>query len=700
MSDDIEVKKYEESTLRKANNLNGQKNPNSSSDSHSTNSNIKKRKCTKKELGITFGIALIIAIGGIIASCIILLKQENKGENPIIPEDPIDNPFSIIIPVYDKGNKKLESEFEFNTKVGDLKRIYVHQKYIEDRLYEGQKIIKFRDRKTNYDIFIMSESEPKSDFVNYYNKLYTAAISIVSECFGADNEDCIPETLVDLTGSNIHNTRNLEEINDLNGIPIPICLFNFTNNDVITSITCPDSFPEEKKKLMVLDLYFFRPPGLKRPNKEELNVTITKSVRGDNLFIRETNGGICDIENPIGSFCTTDMNTTTDKEGNILTYEEEANMFIETDELNTYSKNKITKLIDKTKEIDSLNPEVYKSTLDQLLSQLKPYFKYDELFTKEDFEEILLVSKKGPQILKKLKSKRRLQGGDNPKAYIENTLLNFEGNAGIKLEIDLINNPGIGNEFIEANSKLKIENKNKELTSSKNSSLSINDIIKSLAYLSQAGNNLATRLYQNTNISLENMTEDINNNISYLNNLVKYKDISEIFDATLSLDSINTLPYIIIEETTNLKTKLEEILNKIENGDIKKNIKILNNNIYDYTTESHDIINQLFDNLSKLTKSLSSSKSILTEISTYYLNNTCNSYLSTIEEAEKILMNYYKDEFNLIKPKVEQVLTIFEDSIINSLQKQTSIINSLYEKIKNKNYTIELANEENLKTIN
>ena len=191
------------------------------------------------------------------------------------------------------------------------------------------------------------------------------------------------------------------------------------------------------------------------------------------------------------------MNTTTDKEGNILTYEEEANMFIEIDELNTYSKNKITKLEDKTKEIESLNPEVYKSTLNQLLPLLEPYFKYDELFTKEDFEEILLVSKEGPQILKKLKSKRRLQSNDNPKAYIENTLLDFDGNSGIKVEIDLVNNPGIGNEFMEANSKLKIENKNKELSSSKQSSFSIKKIINELTYLSQAGNNLVTRLYQN-----------------------------------------------------------------------------------------------------------------------------------------------------------------------------------------------------------
>jgi len=522
----------------------------------------------------------------------------------------------------------------------------VNQKYLENRLYEGKQISRTKERRTNYDIFIISESEPEKGYTNYYNKMYTAAISIVNECISSENENCIPETLVDLTGPDIHNTRNLEEVDDLKDIPVPICLFNLTNNDVITSIKCPESLPDNKKKSIVLDLYFFRPPGIKRPNKNEVNVTITKQLKENNLFIRETNGGICDIENPIGSLCTTDMNTTTDKEGNILKYEEEANMFIETDENNNYSKKKFTKLIDLTNETKSLDSQQYNNTLYQLLPQLNPYFSYEELFSKENFEEILLISKEGPEVLKKLrnrKNNRKLEGEDDtPIASIENTLLEHDGNVGIKLELGLVNNPGIGNEFMEGNSKLKIENNNKELSSSKKPSLSINDIINTLIALSESGNKLATQLYQNTNITMENMTEVINDGITHLNSLVKYKDISDIFDATLSLDSINKLPYVIIEESTILKNKLEQLINSIENGGIKKNIKILNSNIYDYTGVSHTIINQLFDNLSDLGKALSSAKSKLTEISTYYLNNTSNSYLSTIESAEKILMNYYR----------------------------------------------------------
>ena len=695
IDDDIIIKRYQESTLRRS--IQNRPNTNDQIDTQS-GLNSKKKKLL---LLISIIIIIILILIFIIIYFSIIKKRKVEEDITNQTKSESENPFSIITPEYNKDNKKLESEFEFKTIVGDLRRIYVNQKYQEDRLYEGNKITRIKERKTNYDIFILSESEPEPEYINYYNKIYTASISIESECFGNENEDCEPVTLLDLGGPEKRNIRNLEETENLKDIPIPFCLFNFTNNDVITSIACPKSFSEDKKKLMVLDLYFFRPPGIKRIDREELNVTVTKKLEGENIIIRETNGGICDIENSFSSFCTTDMNTTTDKEGRILYYEEEADMNIEKDELNNYKKNKRKKIFFKTNKIISLAPQKFNSTINKLLPIMKENLKYDELFSKDDFEEILLISKKGINSLKELKKRKngRFLEDENPLASIESTLLEFDGNAGVKIELSLMNNPGIRNEFMEGNSKLKIENKNKELTSSKKSSLSINEIINELIKLSQAGNNLATQLYQNTNNSLDIMTDYINERITYLKSLIKYQDISDIFYATLSLDSINKLPDAIIQETSNLKNNLEQILNNIENGRIKKNIKILNSNIYDYTEESHNIINKLFENISELSKSLSSDKTKLVDISTYYLNNTSNSYTSTIENAEKILKNYYKDEFSLINAEVDKILKLTEESLINSLQKQINIINNLYQKVENHNYTIQDANEEEYKTL-
>ena len=237
------------------------------------------------------------------------------------------------------------------------------------------------------------------------------------------------------------------------------------------------------------------------------------------------------------------------------------------------------------------------------------------------------------------------------------------------------------------------------ITTSREPSRDLTEILKELTYLSDAGNHLATQLYQKTNISLENMTEEIDKAITALNDLIKYKDLSDIFDSTLSLDTIKELPFIIIEESSNLQKNLDKLLNSIENGGIKQNIKILNKNIYDYIAESHNIIYELFCNLRELSSSLSSSKSKITEISTYYLNHTSTSYTTTIKKAENILSNYYKDEYNLIKPKIDEIVTIFEEKLTESLQKEIKIIDNLYEKIENNNFTIKQANDENIKTI-
>ena len=82
------------------------------------------------------------------------------------------------------------------------------------------------------------------------NKIYTASISIESECISTYNEKCNPKKLVDLTeqnNSNLRSSRNLEEIYDLKDIQISLCLVNFTENKTITSVLCPESLPESKQ---------------------------------------------------------------------------------------------------------------------------------------------------------------------------------------------------------------------------------------------------------------------------------------------------------------------------------------------------------------------------------------------------------------------------------------------------------------------
>ena len=102
-------------------------------------------------------------------------------------------------------------------------------------------------RETNYDIYIASEEEPDEDNKLFYSKMYTCEISIVSECISIDGAVCEPQKFVDLTGenkSNTYNIRVLNSIEDFKDIPLSLCLFNITDNNFITSMTCPETFPD------------------------------------------------------------------------------------------------------------------------------------------------------------------------------------------------------------------------------------------------------------------------------------------------------------------------------------------------------------------------------------------------------------------------------------------------------------------------
>ena len=260
-------------------------------------------------------IALIILLVGIFL--VVFFSYKNKNKNKESSKD------DAIIEGTEAQNENeksfedphIETEFKFTTKIKDLKRIFVNQKYKENTLIKGVKSEIFVDRKTNYDIFIISEEDSNEDTKNFYDKMYTAAITIASECFSTKDDNCVPQRLIDLSNTDTSDLEEIEEIDDLKDLQIPLCLFNITDNDVITSITCPKALSAGKKQSMILDLYFFRPPAIKRPEKEKGNITITKEIKNDFQYIRETNGGICDVENALNSFCTTDMNTTCQASG-------------------------------------------------------------------------------------------------------------------------------------------------------------------------------------------------------------------------------------------------------------------------------------------------------------------------------------------------------------------------------------------------
>jgi hypothetical protein len=116
----------------------------------------------------------------------------------------------------------MENTYKINTNVNDLKRIYINQRYYEDIKFSGSLTKRLVDRKTNYDIYVISETEPDEETKYSYNKIYTCSISIASECISIKDEYCLPRKLVDLNDQDYSNVRRLDELESLENVPIPL----------------------------------------------------------------------------------------------------------------------------------------------------------------------------------------------------------------------------------------------------------------------------------------------------------------------------------------------------------------------------------------------------------------------------------------------------------------------------------------------
>ena len=166
-----------------------------------------------------------IIISSIIASVILLIILlfilyvypciECKGGGDEIPieTDKVEETTSKTIVIDDLG--PIEEEFKITTNVNDLTRIYVNQKSYENIKVNGQITQTLIDRKTTYDIYIISSKESDEEVKNLYNETYLCAITISSECISTDDEYCIPQKLVDFIDQDYSHVRNLDEVKDL-----------------------------------------------------------------------------------------------------------------------------------------------------------------------------------------------------------------------------------------------------------------------------------------------------------------------------------------------------------------------------------------------------------------------------------------------------------------------------------------------------
>lgn len=118
--------------------------------------------------------------------------------------------------------------------------------------------------------------------------------------------------------------------------------------------------------------------------------------------------------------------------------------------------------------------------------------------------------------------------------------------------------------------------------------------------MTKGSNKLAYLLQENLNEPLNKFEDIIIDNIKKINLFLPNQDLSELFDSINALKEIDSLSYEFIPIIGNLNNTLVELDNNI--SETVNNITIkLNDDIYDYLNNSHNLIFQIFNNLNELT---------------------------------------------------------------------------------------------------
>ena len=116
---------------------------------------------------------------------------------------------------------------------------------------------------------------------------------------------------------------------------------------------------------------------------------------------------------------------------------------------------------------------------------------------------------------------------------------------------------------------------------------------------------------------------------------MKYYDLIDVFEPTLTKYSYKSLPSDIVRVSKELEQSLSNIIRNIKTGDIKYNAEILENDIYSYTKKIQELISSMLNNLATLSNILVTKNNTFTVITNYYLNNT-SSYSKNEDDIRNI----------------------------------------------------------------
>jgi len=654
-------------------------------------SNKKKWKCILLVLFIT------LLIGGAVAIALLYLLPYLKNDTPkdFFPSQWPD----------DLNKTEMEEvfypSFIINSQENTLTQLYYSSIQNYESNDNGQNLSYTIINKAIYDIYTINSTEPPEMYKIIYSSLYTTVITLNSLCSKKsdkpENDDCQLNKILNLNKMEENESteeKNVEEL--IKNAILPICIVEHTDTNLIFSISCPETLSASFKDDIIRAFLNIKPVSIKNFEFDKEYVDTKKEEKDDKIYIDSFNN-IClypSIDPSKINLCNSTKNIITDKKGNLISAKY-SNITKTINIENNYFLNNFTyefKNIPK-EDSKSFDEEIYKKNLDTIFSLIGPIMK-KEIYINNltDFAlDFMEDNSENETSIRNLNEEDLPTPGIHEENIFNKTIFN------IPLNYFLKNDIGYGEgQSAKINSYYEINKENYTDFSNYRIQSNLNEILNKFISLSNSANKLANKFNEDLNEPFMKMAEIVNQKIEKINSLLANKDLSEIFDSTLAIKELDSLPFSFIAATQNLYNSLDDLgTNLLYIIDDEK--KILKNDVSNFLTNSHNLIHNLFNNLTELSDALSSDKSKIVEIASFYLNDTDTSYYEILKKVKNILDNYYKDEKNLVEPLVNDLINKFYENAIKTLEKYISQLEQISDRLDNGDLIISLANIEDYK---
>ena len=459
-------------------------------------------------------------------------------------------------------------------------------------------------------------------------------------------------------------------------------------------MTCPETLGQSYKADIIRAFNNIRPESIKGFDFDKNYVNTNVEEKEDKIYITSFDN-VCQEPNEDPDktiICYMTKNIITDKEGNLISSKISNSTKSITDENNSFSNNftYIFKNVPKENS-ESFNEEIFKKNLESLLSLTSSFMK-KEIYI-NNFTELALdlLKEEKPEVntnLRGLKEEDATRPGVHEEVIFPKTIYN------ITMDLNLKNDIGLTEDkTVKASCVYDVNKENFTELSNNRIKTDLYETLNKFISLSKSGNKIANKLYQDLNEPLLNFMDIINENIKKINDILANKDLSEIFDSTYAISELKVLPFNFVAVTEKLYSDIKDLEEKLL-YEIYNPRKKLEDSISSFLSTSHNLMFKIFNNLTELSDALSTENSKIVGISSYYLNNTDDSYYEIIKNATKILDNYYINEKNNFSKLFDPIIQRFYENTINITQNCQSSLDDISDRLNDGIITITHGNPE------